>query len=109
MQVEKEVQPGRLIHVAELGPGEVFGEMTLFQGLPRSATVRALEDTRLLRVDRAGVRELLERDPDLLERFARLVNGRRRELETLGQDERQQAASHLLEAMRRFFFALGAG
>ena len=109
VKVEKEVQPGRLIHVAELGPGEVFGEMTLFQGLPRSATVRALEDTRLLRVDRAGVRELLERDPDLLERFARLVNGRRRELETLGQDERQQAASHLLEAMRRFFFALGAG
>jgi small-conductance mechanosensitive channel len=109
VEVEKEVQPGRVIHVAELGPGEVFGEMTLFQGSPRSATVRALEDSQLLRVDRAGVRELLERDPALLERFAQLVNARRRELESLGQDERQREASNLLEAMRNLFFALGGG
>jgi small-conductance mechanosensitive channel/CRP-like cAMP-binding protein len=108
VEVEKEVRPGQSIHVAELGPGEVFGEMTLFQGMPRSATVRALEDSRLLRVDRAGVRELLERDPDLLERFARLVNSRRRELESLGHEERQREASHLLDAMRQFFAALGA-
>jgi len=109
VEVLKEVQPGHTIHVAELGPGEVFGEMTLFQGLPRSATVRALEDSRLLRVDRAGVRELLERDPDLLERFAQLVNSRRRELESLGNEDRQREASNLLEAMRKLFFALGGG
>jgi CRP-like cAMP-binding protein len=107
VEVEKEVQPGRILHVAELGPGEVFGEMTLFQGSARSATVRALEDSRLLRVDRAGVRELLERDPALLERFAQLVNSRRRELESLGHDEQQREASNLLEAMRNLFFALG--
>jgi len=109
VEVEKEVQPGRIIHVAELGPGEVFGEMTLFQGAPRSATVRALEDSRMLRVDRAGVGELLERDPALLERFAELVNSRRRELESLGHEERQQEASNLVEAMRKLFFALGGG
>jgi CRP-like cAMP-binding protein len=109
VEVQKEVQPGHSIHVAELGPGEVFGEMTLFQGAPRSATVRALEDSRLLRVDRAGVRELLERDPDLLERFAQLVNSRRRELESLGDEEQQREASNLLEAMRNLFFALGGG
>ena len=109
VEVQKEVQPGHTIHVADLGPGEVFGEMTLFQGQPRSATVRALEDSRLLRVDRAGVRELLERDPDLLERFAQLVNSRRRELESLGHEERQREASNLLEAMRKLFFALGGG
>ena len=109
VEVQKEVQPGHSIHVAELGPGEVFGEMTLFQGAPRSATVRALEDSRLLRVDRAGVRELLERDPDLLERFAKLVNSRRRELESLGDEEQQREASNLLEAMRNLFFALGGG
>ena len=109
VEVEKEVQPGRIIHVAELGPGEVFGEMTLFQGSPRSATVRALEDSRMLRVDRAGVGELLERDPALLERFAELVNSRRRELESLGHEERQQEASNLVEAMRKLFFALGGG
>ena len=102
VEVQKEVQPGHSIHVAELGPGEVFGEMTLFQGAPRSATVRALEDSRLLRVDRAGVRELLER-------FAQLLNSRRRELESLGDEEQQREASNLLEAMRNLFFALGGG
>lgn len=105
VEVEKELQPGHSIHVAELGPGE----MTLFQGAPRSATVRALEDSRLLRVDRAGVRELLERDPDLLERFAQLVNSRRRELESLGHEEQQREANNLVEAMRNLFFALGGG
>jgi CRP-like cAMP-binding protein len=109
VEVEKEVQPGRIIHVAELGPGEVFGEMSLFQGAPHSATVRALEDSRLLRVDRDGVRELLERDPALLERFAQLVNARRRELESLGHEEQQREASNLLEAMRKLFFALRDG
>ena len=62
----------------------------------------ALEDSRLLRVDRAGVQELLER-------FAQLVNSRRRELESLGHEEQQREASNLLEAMRNLFFALGGG
>jgi shikimate 5-dehydrogenase len=52
---------------------------------------------------------LLERDPDLLERFAQLVNSRRRELESLGDEEQQREASNLLEAMRNLFFALGGG
>ncbi|MGH7392139.1 MAG: cyclic nucleotide-binding domain-containing protein, partial [Candidatus Rokuibacteriota bacterium] len=34
--------------VAELGPGELFGEMTCMSFYPRSATVRALEDTEVL-------------------------------------------------------------
>lgn len=34
--------------MAELGPGELFGEMTCMSFYPRSATVRALEDTEVL-------------------------------------------------------------
>jgi CRP-like cAMP-binding protein len=35
----------------ELGPGEYFGEIGLIEALPRSATVTALTDARVLRVD----------------------------------------------------------
>lgn len=34
--------------LATLGPGEFFGEMALFEGQARSATVRVLEDTECL-------------------------------------------------------------
>ncbi len=38
--------------LATLGPGEFFGEMALFEGYPRSATVRALEDAECLAMTR---------------------------------------------------------
>jgi CRP/FNR family cyclic AMP-dependent transcriptional regulator len=38
--------------LATLGPRDFFGEMALFEGYPRSATVRALEDTECLAMTR---------------------------------------------------------
>jgi CRP/FNR family cyclic AMP-dependent transcriptional regulator len=47
---------GREVILSVLGPGDFFGEMSLFDSAPRSATVQALEDCRLLRL---GKKELL--------------------------------------------------
>lgn len=63
--------------LAILRAGEIFGEVTLLDQLPRTATIRTLETTVLLRIDRKHVDELLKRtDPVirhlltlLLERF----------------------------------------
>lgn len=109
VSVEKRTAAGVTVQVTELGVGEIFGEMTLFQGAPRSATVRALVESRVLRVDRAGVRQLLAVDPDLLDRFAALVSARRRELDSLDLEERERQATTLIETMRRLFFAFGSG
>ncbi len=47
----------------ELGPGEIFGELSLFDGDPRSASVRALEPTRTFLIDRADLERLFARRP----------------------------------------------
>ena len=47
---------GREVILTVLGPGDFFGEMSLFDSAPRSATVQALEDCQLLRL---GKKEFL--------------------------------------------------
>jgi PPM family protein phosphatase len=51
--------------VAVLQRGSHFGEMALFNNRPRTATVRALEPSRLLVMDRARFNELLRKEPAL--------------------------------------------
>lgn len=50
MEVLKKSRRGRETRVAILGPNDCFGEMSIIDMQPRSATVRALSPTRLLRI-----------------------------------------------------------
>jgi CRP-like cAMP-binding protein len=50
MEVLKRSRKGRETRVAILGPNDCFGEMSIIDMQPRSATVRALGSTRLLRI-----------------------------------------------------------
>ncbi|UCG26119.1 MAG: cyclic nucleotide-binding domain-containing protein [Chloroflexota bacterium] len=43
---------GSSVRLAVLGPGDIFGELSLFGNGARSATVRALGDVRIITVDR---------------------------------------------------------
>ena len=47
---------------AVLGPGMTFGEEALLTGKPRSATVKAIEETLLLCLNKKDFKELLEAD-----------------------------------------------
>jgi small-conductance mechanosensitive channel/CRP-like cAMP-binding protein len=105
VEVLKQVAPDRTVRVKELGPGEVFGEMTLFLDAPRSATVRATQESLMLRVGREAVRSLLEQNPALLERFASLVTARKAELESLSTELRDVEKNALMDTMRRLFLA----
>jgi len=51
--------------VAKLGPGDLFGEMNLFDNLPRSATAHVLQDSRILSLEKGKLRGLLLCYPEL--------------------------------------------
>jgi CRP-like cAMP-binding protein len=66
---------------AKLGPGECFGEMALLHSAPRSATVTAESDMRLLVLGSRQFSELLERAPAVGRRVLAAVADRLREAE----------------------------
>jgi CRP/FNR family transcriptional regulator, cyclic AMP receptor protein len=49
--------------LARMGPGDFFGEMSLFDRAPRSATIQADSDASLLALDREALRRLTEVSP----------------------------------------------
>src|SRR6266571_867410 len=51
--------------IGTLGPGDVFGEMALLDEFPRSATVRAIEPTTALGIQRWHFRGILESHPQI--------------------------------------------
>ncbi|MDE2291386.1 MAG: cyclic nucleotide-binding domain-containing protein [Elusimicrobia bacterium] len=51
--------------VAELGPGDFFGELSLMLDQPRAATVKCLEDCELLVFKRLEFEMMLSRHPDV--------------------------------------------
>jgi len=63
--------------IAHLNPGDSLGEMALVDHQPRSATVRAAEDTTLVVLTRKGFEQLRRRAPRaaavLMENIARLL------------------------------------
>ncbi len=102
--------------LAILGAGALFGEVALLDHLPRTATVRTLEPTVLIRIDRAHVKALLKRtDPVirhlltlLLERFrSQLPAGT--EVGTPGSAHDQRAALSTLTLTRDLAYALDHG
>ena len=56
--------------VAELGPGDFFGEMALLDEMPRSAQVRALEDSHVAVLFRGDFEKLMESHAELASRIA---------------------------------------
>lgn len=65
--------------VAQLREGEYFGEMSLFEDLPRSATVITLTDAVFLSLDRDRFSTLAMQRPVVLMRICRMFGSRLRE------------------------------
>jgi CRP-like cAMP-binding protein len=91
--------------VAVLATGDIFGEMSLMTGSPRSATVTALTRLRTLEITKEPIEELLQSSPELLQRFSQVLAER---LELLNEHTRRamvkaQDLTDLLSKMKAFF------
>jgi CRP-like cAMP-binding protein len=66
-----------------LRPGEFFGEMSLLDGEPRSATVKAETDLRVLVINRVHFWQLLREVPELTQKMLVNLSRRIRDLENV--------------------------
>ncbi len=66
--VERE---GRDLVLSEVGPGTILGELAVLCGIPRSASVRATEESAVLQWTAAAFRSLLLNNASLSERIFR--------------------------------------
>ena len=67
--------------LGEIGRGETIGELALFSGEPRSATIVAVRDTLLVKVTRAMIERAILQHPEIEMSMMRVVIRRFRERE----------------------------
>jgi CRP-like cAMP-binding protein len=61
----REHPDGRQITLATFGPGDIFGELAMFDDERRSATIEATDDLEVLGILGGDMRRLLRRHPDM--------------------------------------------
>ena len=97
--------------IGRLQPGEVFGEMSLLTGAPRSATVRAASPVTLVEISKEHLQPIFEAYPLLIEQLAEIEAARllsNRDAAVLSADEHAEIeqcgfADFLRRKILRFF------
>lgn len=84
---EQEIFSGATLHfgeapeiVAILGPGDFFGEMALWNDLPRMATARARTQVEVIVFGKPDIEELILRSPRLALQMLRSISNRLRDV-----------------------------
>jgi CRP-like cAMP-binding protein len=90
-----------------LKEGDIFGEMGLFTGEPRTANVVAAEETEVLEINNAAVKPLLEDNPDLVAALSKTIAERRALLTQKDEESRaksrEEESAGIFDSIRKFF------
>ena len=89
--------------VAKLKDGDIFGEMTLFTGSPRIASVRSPSEVEVLEVHRPVIAGLIEQEPILLERLGKMISSRQTQLQKLQTAHPQYSRGDVMRRMQKLF------
>ncbi len=71
---------GREVRLRTMGPNEFFGEMALFEKETRTCTIRALQPSRVLTIDKKNFLAGIHEDPSLAFRIVETMSHRIRDL-----------------------------
>jgi len=76
LKIKVDQADGKEVIVAMLGAGEVVGELSLIDGVRRSADVFTQEDSTLLWLDRRSFESLMDTTPQLMKNLLRILTRR---------------------------------
>ena len=96
-----------LVHISTLKHSDVFGEMGLCTGEPRSANVICNEECVLLEIQRMHLIPLMEESPQILEMMGTLMAQRRQGLRAMNQERAETRRQALINRMQRLFSRSG--
>jgi CRP/FNR family transcriptional regulator len=102
----REHPDGRSITLANFGPGDIFGELAMFDDERRSATVEALDDTEVIAILAGDMRRLLQQHPDIAVKLICALGGRLRDTnERLARQSFQTVQSRVASVLSQLVAA----
>ena len=84
---------GVMLRVGEIETGDIFGEMSLLTGAPRSSTVVSVTDAIIYEIHREDIQELLSARPEVAEHLSHIAAKR----QLKNEESRQKAATNSAE------------
>ena len=105
----REHSDGRSLTLANFGPGDIFGELAMFDDERRSATVEAIERTEAIAILSADMRRLLHQHPDIAVKLLAALGRRLRETnERLARQSFQTVQSRVASVLLQLVAAARA-
>jgi CRP/FNR family transcriptional regulator len=96
----REHQDGRVVAIAELRGGDMFGELAMFRGEKRSASAEAIEPTEAVALLAPDVQRLIKQNPDIASKLLKgLAERVSRTTERLLQQSFQTVAGRVASAL----------
>lgn len=89
IQIYRDSSNGRVV-LAELGPGDFFGEMAIVDGAQRTATASALRKSEVIVVEDSELDALIKTRPDVAEHMIRTLVQRIKNTTDKLVDEREK-------------------
>jgi small-conductance mechanosensitive channel/CRP-like cAMP-binding protein len=91
--------------VNTLHEGEIFGEMGLFTGEPRSANVVAAEETEVLEIKHTAVKPLFKKNPNLVEALSQTIAERKAMLSSANEEKPEVSVEKegVFSSIKKFF------